>query len=152
VSEDLTSCPTLKVGSFTADGATPDGDGIAYTVQQLDGWWDSPAQSFATVEVAPFGEVVTVARMNGRAISLILVAHLPDGQTPLGAVLCFTAIDTVKAAFAAVYSPVTLEVIEPYVDQSVSVRLVGVVQAQILGPSVAVRFLIQLLAPDPTFL
>jgi hypothetical protein len=146
-------CVTVVVGSFVADGITPDSNGIVWTVQRIDGWFDSTAARVATADHLPFGEVVTLVRENARAIALTLVAHalpLVDLTTlPLGAALCFTAMDSIEVPFACVYAPATLEVVDPVLDLFAAVRRVGPIQKRILGESVAVRFLIPLLAEDP---
>lgn len=147
-----TDCLSLVINGFTADSDTSPGDnGIVYTVQDIAGWWDSPSMRQETKEVPPKGEVVTVSRVNGRALVVTMTAHSADGTTPLGAVLCWTAIGEVASAFACVYAPATMDVIDPLHDQSAAVRLVGSIKKAILGQSVAVQFQIPLLAPDPTF-
>lgn len=148
----VTDCLSLVINGFVADSDTsPGGNGIVYTVQDIAGWWDSPSMRQETKEVPPKGEVVTVSRVNGRALVVTMTAHTPDGTTPLGAALCWTAIGEVQAAFACVYVPATMDVADPLNDQSAAVRLVGSIKKQILGESVAVQFQIPLLAPDPTF-
>lgn len=155
-------CVALQVGGFVADGVTGDSDGIAYTVENLDGWWDSPSMRIETTEVQPVGEVITVARTNGRALALTMTAHVPpvgDGivTEALGGLLCRTAMATVEAAFAGmVYTAVALTVSDPVNTLTANVKLVdpageGPIQTSIVGESVMVRFLIQMLAPDPTF-
>lgn len=149
MSEDLTVCPTVRFPTLTADGLTPDGDGILWTVTQLDGWWDTTAVRIAASEVQPVGELITVARENARAIVLGLVASNPLPGIPLGGVLCMTAIDTLHAAIRAVYVPKLMEVIDPVNDYHALVKLVGPIKSAILGESVAVRFQVPLLAEDP---
>lgn len=154
-------CVSLQIGSLLADGVTGDGDGIAYTVENLDGWWDSPSSRIETTEVQPVGEVITVARTNGRALALTMTAHMPPAgdvvTDALGMTLCQTAIQTVKDTFAGmVYSAATLTVTDPVNTLAANVKLVdpagqGPIQASIVGDAVMVRFLIQMLAPDPTF-
>lgn len=154
-------CVSLQIGSLLADGVTGDGDGIAYTVENLDGWWDDPSSRIETTEVQPVGEVITVARTNGRALALTMTAHAPPAgdvvTVPLGMTLCQTAIATVKAAFAgAVYTAIPMTVSDPVNTLTADVKLVdpagqGPIQTSIVGDAVMVRFLIQMLAPDPTF-
>jgi hypothetical protein len=137
--------------TFVADGVTADVNGIVYTVQSLTGWWDSPPVRSATMEAQPWGEFPTVYRENARAITLVLVAHASLPNTPLGSLLCFTAIAMIKAAvFQALSVPVLLEVADAVNDVSTLVRLASPVRVSILGAAVAVKAQIMLLAPDPT--
>lgn len=142
-------CVAIAVPGFVADGSTPDANGIVYSPTVVGGWWDSIPLRSATAEVQPRGEFVTVAQELGRDVDLVIVAHTLDGRSALGPVLCFTAIETIKAAFRIVFVPVAFQVVDPYADRTVQARRVGPIKQQILGKSVAVRASIPLLAPDP---
>lgn len=142
-------CVAAVGGGFLADGATPDVDGILYTVSSLDGWWDTTAQRTGTQEQQPAGETVTAPRENARPITLEIVASNPLPGVPLGSVLCFTAVEKIKAAFAAVYVPVTLEVVDAVNDRTALVRRTGPTRTAILGQCAAVRVQVPLLATNP---
>lgn len=145
----MTTCPSLTLNELVVDGATPDGDDIVYTLQQLDGWWDSAPVRSSSQEVQPVGEVLTANRENARAIVATILAHTatPDA-TALGD-LCFKAIYNVKFQVRAVVVPVLLTVVDPVITLHALVRRVGAgVKWQMLGNSHSVLFQIQLLAED----
>lgn len=142
-------CIGVAIGSFVADGVTADGDGVVWTVQKLEGWFDSAAVRVEYAEMLPVGQVVTLVRENARAISLQLVAHNAAPDLPLGAALCFTAMDSIEPPFACVYAPDAFAVTDPLLTLYANVRRVGPIQKRVIGESVAVRFLIPLLAEDP---
>lgn len=146
------TCIGLSLGTgFLADGATGDLDGICYTVQAIDGWFDSPPLRSGTLEASDRGETVTVARELGRAVNVQLLAHTVDKQTPLGNVLCFTAIEAIKTAFRAVFVPVVMDVIDPSgQERTMIARRVGPIKAEIIGVGTAVRFTIPMFGEDPT--
>lgn len=147
------SCLDLVVGSFRADGVTPDGDGICWTVQRLDGWFDSAPVRVEQFEVQPVGEVVTLVRENARALALTLVAHAPplgDLTTVALGALCFTAMDSIDPVFACVHVAESFAVTDASpLTLYAAVRRVGPIQKRIVGELVAVRFLVPLLAEDP---
>lgn len=131
------------------DGATPVADGYVWTLQSIEGWFDSPGMRVAQFEVQPLGEVVTLARENARALALTVVAHAVDGQTPLGEALCFAAMDYADPVFNCVYLEKSLNVQDPLQSLFADVRRVGSVQKRVLGAGVAVQFLVPLLCRDP---
>lgn len=144
-------CLTLSVGAFLADGATPDGDGIVYTVEQLDGWFETPPIRSATQEVQPLGEFPTVNRENGRQIDLTILAHVLGGA-PLGNVGCFQGKETVKLAFQAVFTPVSMTVTDPNGNATTAlVQLRSPTRTALVGQAVAARITLALIAPNPTF-
>lgn len=145
-------CLALAIGDFLADGATPSGDGIVYTVEQLDGWFDTPPVRSATQEVQPLGEFVTVNHENGRQVDLTILAHLADSSAPLGAALCFTARQAVRLAFQAVFVPVSMIVTDPNGNATTGLaRLRSPTRTTVVGQSVAARIQVALIVPDPTF-
>lgn len=142
-------CMALSFPGFVADGVTPDGDTIIYTVQALDGWFDSPPIRTGTLEANPRGETITVARENARTVDVQIVAHTLGGL-PLGSPLCFTAVRSIKTAFRALYVPVLMDVLAPSgQERTMLARRVGPIKTQILGESAAVRFDIPMLGEDP---
>lgn len=147
---DPTACLTLITETFTADTVTPDGDGICYTVQSIDGWFDSPPVRSGSLELNPRGISVAVIRENARVINVVLVAHTLDRQTPLGAAFCFAAMRTIKTEFRAVHASMLMDVTPPGGSfNSLRVRRIGPIKQEILGNVVAVRFNIPMLAEDP---
>lgn len=144
------TCIVLSFPGFLADGATADGDAIVYTVQALDGWFDSPPVRTGTLEANPRGETTTVARENARTCDVQIVAHTLGGLS-LGSPLCFTAIRSIKTAFRVLYVPVLMDVIDPSgQERTMLARRVGPIKAQILGDDgVAARFNIPMLGEDP---
>lgn len=148
---DLTTadCIAVTVGSFVADGATPDGNGIVYEVESLTGWYDTPPVRSETMEAFPTGEFPTVYRENGRRVGLVITAHAPSKTDALGGVLCWTGIAAVKAAFDALYLPVTMAVADSLGTSSGRVRLASPTRATIVGDTVMARLTLSLIAPDP---
>lgn len=146
-------CLSVSIAPLLADGITPDSDGICWTVQRIDGWFDSASVRVEQADMLPVGSVVTQVRENARAIALTLVAHAPPAADlttdPLGAALCFTAMDSIEPPFACVYAPASFAVTDPGLTLYAAVRRVGSIQKRIIGESVAVRFLVPLLAEDP---
>lgn len=146
-------CWEVTLNDLVLDGATPDGDGIIYTVEVLDGWFEPTTLTLARQPVLPAGEVVTAVRENARAIVLEFVASTTTpGTTALGN-LIDNATETVKTAirdavFATVEMSVTDNAIGPLTAQvrrndSVSMR------RTVLGNAHSVRFQLLLLAEDP---
>lgn len=144
-------CLALAVGAFLADGSTPDGNGIVYTVEQLDGWFDTPPVRSATQEAQPLGEFPTVNRENGRQVDLTILAHVLGGAA-LGNVGCFQGKETVKLAFQAVFTPVSMTVTDPNGNATTAlVQLRSPTRTALVGQAVAARITLALIAPNPTF-
>lgn len=142
-------CITLIVGSFVADGTTPDDNGIVYTIEGLPGWYDTPPMRSATQEAQPRGETITVNRENGRAYTVQVTAHAPARTDALGAPLCFASIEAIKAAFRLVFVPGVVEVTDPLGTRASLSRRVGTIKAALLGESVAMQFEIPMLGENP---
>lgn len=142
-------CITLAINGFLADSVTPDGNGAAWTVERIDGWWDSGSLRVEIDEVQPAGEEITRARENGRPLVVEVVAHAPGGATALGELGCYLAVTSIEVPFRILYEPVTMTVTDPVLELHALVRRVGEIKHAIIGKSAAVRFQIPLLAPDP---
>ena len=144
------SCPSITLGGLVMDGVTLDANGTLWTPTRLDGWWDNTQMSSATQQAQPLGEVVTVARENGRALSLEVTATSPTPfSTRLGEVGCWEAIETFKAAVRSVLLPSLMLVTDPVRALQAIVRRVGPMKSTINGNVVSVHFIAPLLAPDP---
>lgn len=144
------SCPPVTLGTLLLDGATPDANGTLWTPTRLDGWWDSTGMRSATAEAQPVGEVVTVGRENGRALSLEVTATSDEpNSTPLGETQVFLAQETMKGAARAVLLPVLMLVNDPVLAGQAYVRRVGPIKFAINGALVSAHFMVPLLAPDP---
>lgn len=139
----------IEINGFVADGVTVDGDGIVWTVEAIDGWFDSPPVRFVSQETQPAGEVVSYVRENARPLALRLTAHAPARTDPLGGLLCFRAIESIKPPFQCVNAETLFTVTDPNLTLHANVRRVGQIRSAILGESVAVQFQILLTAPDP---
>lgn len=147
----LADCITLSFPGFLADGVTSDANMIVYTVQALDGWFDSAPVRSGTLEANPRGETVTVAHELARPVDAQIVATVdPLFDTILRNALCFTAIRTIKTAFRAIYVPVLMDVIDPSgQERTMLARRVGPIKSQIIGEGAAVRFNIPMLGENP---
>lgn len=144
------TCPSITVGGLVMNGLTLDPNDTLWTPTRLDGWWDSTQMSSATQQAQPLGEVVTIARDNGRALSLEVTATSSEpNSVRLGDVGCFQAIETFKAAMRAVLLPSLMLVTDPVRALEAYVRRVGPVKSSINGKLVDVHFIVPLLAPDP---
>lgn len=144
------TCPPITLGALLIDGVTPDANDTLWTPTRLDGWWDSTQMGSSTQPAQPLGEIITVARDNGRALSLEVTATSSEPNSlRLGDVGIFQAIEVMKAAARAVLLPTLLLVNDPVLNAQALVRRVGPVKSTINGALVSVHFLVPLLAPDP---
>lgn len=146
---ELEACIALSIGDFLADTITADANAICYTVESIAGWFDSPPLRVGQSESQPRGEHVNVVQTLGRTVVVVLTAHTLDRQTPLGRVLCFTSMETIKAAFRVVFVPAMMRVVDPVFDRQALVRRDGPIKQQIIGESAVVRFSIPLFAEVP---
>lgn len=145
--------PSCTLNGLVIDNTTLDGNGTAWQFISLDGWWDSTPIRVATQETQPAGEVVTVARENGRPLVLTAIAStLTPNTTKLGKTACFQAIATAKDAGRCVLAPVLLTVVDPIQTLHALVQRngsSGTLKSQILGESHSLMVTWQLFAPDP---
>lgn len=140
-------CVKVSTVGFFADGAELDSNGVVWTVERIDGWWDSAPVRVSRREVPPTGEITTAVRENGRALVVWLGASSGDPSTALGA-LCFTAMDSIDAFWPSTH--LFLMIVEdPVLTLKARVRRVGQINKRILGDLAAVQVQIPLLAPDP---
>jgi hypothetical protein len=148
--------PAVTLDSLVIDAApdgtgTDDGTGVIWTLTLLQGWWDSADVRAALQEVQPFGEIITAARENSRAIVLEAVATLADAgnRDPLGD-LYWTAVETAKTAGRCVIVPVTMSVVDPSNTLTASVRRVQPIRTSMIGEVFALRVQWPLTAQDPS--
>jgi hypothetical protein len=147
-------CLSVQLADLILDGTTPDANGTVWTVTKLDGWFDSTVLRVAQAEVQPLGEVITVARENGRPLTLEAWATTSTDLSPepLGTAGIGLARATAKTAGRCVYVPALLIVGDDEFGAgtlSALVRRVGQVKQDVIGKQLALHVQWQLLAPDP---
>jgi hypothetical protein len=146
----MTTTPRCTLNGLLIDGDTPDANGTYWWFQTLDGWWETAPVRAAQSEISPQGEVITLARTNGRPLVLTCIAAtLTPNATKLGKTECFRAISTMKDACRAVIAPVLLEVTDTLQTLHANVRRTGAMKYSFLGENHSVQFQVNLFAEDP---
>lgn len=147
------TCPPVVLNALTADGATPDGDGIVWTVSELSGWFDTTPATISRQPRLPAGETITAARENARALVLVLLATTATPNASALGDLIYTAMETAKTAVrGALYVATTITVTDPALGAlHAAVRLAdgNNVSMAILGEQHSLKVQFLLLAEDP---
>lgn len=138
------------LNGLTIDGATPDSDGILWSVKTIDGWYNSIPSTVVLGDAAPVGEVLVDVRLKSRAIVLEAIAFRGTHRqtVPLGDD-CFLAIERIQREAAAEFASVLLKVNDPVRALQARVRLTPPLRTSIDGELGVVIANIPLLAPDP---
>lgn len=139
---------TVTLNGFLFDSLTPDADGILWSWQALDGWFDTATIRQETAERASMGMVTTVARTNARAINLTAIAsaHTPGMRIDD---LMYRAMRRLKASCNLSAGPGDLVVAEPGLSLKSSVRLASPILSRMFGHRHGVTFSVPLIAQDP---
>lgn len=149
----LMDCWTVTLNDLLMDGATPDSDGIVWTVDLLEGWFEPTAALLSRQPVLPVGEVVTAVHEQARLVTLEVTAATPTPDATRLDNLCDQAIETAKTAIrSAIYSTVTMVVSDNvFGDLHAEVRRAdGIAFRQAIRANAhSVRFQFLLLAEDP---
>lgn len=144
----MTCTVVAELGDIVFDGSTADSDGVVWSFDWIDGWWDSTEVDSTLLDVM-YGQIITGAHENGRAMILRGAAFMPDPHPPL-ADKFWIAERHLKRATRLVYVPGLLEVTEPDIGLQASVfrNRKAVVKRVGAGPLI-MEFEIPLLAEDP---
>lgn len=108
---DAVVCYEANLNGFLLDSATPDADGLIWTVSDIDGWFEGPPTEVATSAGSNEIETVTAARRRKRNMTVKGTAQLPT-DTSIDA-LYFRAQRRLKAATQPLLVPELMIVSEP---------------------------------------
>jgi hypothetical protein len=141
------TCIAVELNSFLFDGTTQDADGVVYSWESIDGWFDSPDFTITT-DFRPIGASIIGAQVGGRTIALNGLIHDPNPTTALGD-RAFQAMRTLKANCATMFASALLAVDEPLLPLQAIVGQSAPMRFKPQNALAAVEFQIPLLAPDP---
>lgn len=139
---------TVTLNGFLFDSLTPDPDGVLWSWQSLDGWFDTAQVRQESSERQSMGMNVTVSRRNGRPISLTAIASSQNTGARLDDLL-YKAMRRLKANCDLSAGVGLLQVAEPGLGLQAYVRGTGPILSRVFGHRHGVTFQVPLLAADP---
>lgn len=146
----ITECDlTVQIGTMVFDCATPDFDGIIWTVEEIENWWTNSTVESNIEASSGIGDTITRVSERGRRIVVKGGAHYSE-ETGLGS-LWFVAEKTLKRNMRFMYVPGIMFVSEP--DGSTWEMSVRRIEERIRitreGDLTLLKFEIPLFGPDP---